>query len=277
MRILVLQHANVEHPGSLRHMLDEDGHSWTPVRLNEGETLPALDGFDALWVMGGPMDVWQEDQHPWLVDEKAFIREAVEDRGMPFLGLCLGHQLLAEALGGKVEASRTPEIGVMPVNLTETGATGVLFDGLPESFPTLQWHSAEVSVMPEGARCLATSRDCAVQAMAWQTRAYSMQFHVEVEADTFENWNGIPEYADALVRNLGAEGRKRDARGMQHSPAAVPDPGGACLHQLAAGHGQYIKQGFRRMAQVAADRVSDSRAASRCSFISVAALSGSRL
>ena len=77
MQILVLQHADVEHPGSLRQMLAEDGHSWTPVHLNQGEKLPSIDGFDALWVMGGPMDVWQEDDHPWQADEKAFIREAV--------------------------------------------------------------------------------------------------------------------------------------------------------------------------------------------------------
>ncbi|WP_136659603.1 type 1 glutamine amidotransferase [Nitratireductor sp. XY-223] len=215
MRILVLQHADVEHPGSLRQMLADDGHSWTPVHLDQGEDLPAADGFDALWVMGGPMDVWQEDEYPWLAAEKAFIREAVEDRGMPFLGLCLGHQLLADALGGKVGPAKTPEIGVLPVDLTETGATGVLFDGLAERFPTLQWHSAEVLQMPEGARCLATSKDCAVQAMVWQTRAYSLQFHVEVEQDTFQNWKAIPQYEDALVRNLGKDGARDMERECQ--------------------------------------------------------------
>ncbi len=65
--------------------LSEDGHSWDAVELDEGEPLPALDGYDALWAMGGPMDVWQEDAHPWLVKEKQFIREAVEGRGLPFL------------------------------------------------------------------------------------------------------------------------------------------------------------------------------------------------
>lgn len=213
MEILVLQHAEVEHPGSLRALLEDDGHRWTPIHLDQGEALPKIDGFDALWVLGGPMDVWQEDAHPWLKEEKTFIRECVGERGVPFLGLCLGHQLLAEALGGEVGPSKTPEIGVMPVQLTEVGATGVLFDGLPETFNTLQWHSAEITKMPEGGRCLATSPACAVQAMSWQTRAFSLQFHVEVEADTFDNWAEIPEYAAALDKALGKEGAvqmKRD-------------------------------------------------------------------
>ncbi len=203
MHILVLQHAAAEHPGILRNFLKEDGHTWDAVELDEGEPLPSIEGYDALWVMGGPMDVWQEDEHPWLKDEKAFIRDAVEVRGMPFLGLCLGHQLLAEALGGSVGVSVTPEIGVLDVQLTEAGATGVFFDGLPETFDCLQWHSAEIKTLPPGAQVLATSPDCAVQAMKWGTRAYSTQFHVELEADTVQNWAEIPEYADALERAMG--------------------------------------------------------------------------
>ena len=206
MRILVLQHVRCEHPGIFRTFLEEDGHDWSPIHLDEGEPLPSLEGFDALWVMGGPMDTWQEDQYPWLRAEKNFIRDAVVERGMPFLGLCLGHQLLAEALGGRCEPSKSPEIGVLDVTLTEDGAAGVLFDGLPEQFPCLQWHSAEVTRLPPGAMCLATSERCAVQAMSWQTRAYSMQFHVEVEDDTVANWSELPAYANALRSALGSDG-----------------------------------------------------------------------
>lgn len=220
MKILVLQHAPVEHPGIFRRFLSEDGHSYDAVELDDGERLPEIQRYDALWVMGGPMDVWQEEWHPWLREEKAFIRDCVVEKGVPFLGLCLGHQLLAEALDGSVGPAEVPEVGVLDVRLTEAGAAGVLFDGFPEVFPCLQWHSAEVTQMPSGAQCLASSAACPVQAMKWGTRAYSAQFHIEVENDTVENWAGIPDYATALTSAMGVNGAERLARDVSAQSVA---------------------------------------------------------
>ena len=92
----------------------------------------------------------------------------------------------------------------MDVILTDQGASGVFLDDFEERFSCLQWHSAEVKRLPEGALVLATSHDCAVQAMSWGTRAFSVQFHVEIEEDTVDNWAQIAAYSDALEKSLGA-------------------------------------------------------------------------
>ena len=209
MKILGLEHVSVEHPGYFLKLLEEDGHFYHSVNLSAGEEIPLLDNFDGLWVMGGPMDVWEEEKYPWLVKEKNFIKKAVIELGVPYLGLCLGHQLLAETIGGEVGKSKKPEIGVSSVNLTDIGSEGILFDGVDEQFKCLQWHSAEVTRLPSDAEVLASSVDCIVQALKWGTRAYSVQFHLEVERNTVRNWGEIPAYAEALRSAMGPGGLER--------------------------------------------------------------------
>ena len=203
-RILVFQHIDIEHPGIFRDFLAEDGIDWQAVELDAGEVIPDLSDYDALWVMGGPMDVWQEEEHPWLVAEKAAIREAVLDRGLSYLGLCLGHQLLAEALGGAVGPAAQPEIGFLEIALTAAGRNHPLFAGFPGASDCLQWHSAEVLAVPESLAVLAESPACRVQALALGEQAYSLQYHLELTDRTIAEWGAVPAYAEALDAALGA-------------------------------------------------------------------------
>jgi GMP synthase-like glutamine amidotransferase len=204
MRILVFQHAACEHPGVFRDFLAEDGIAYDAVELDAGESIPALDRYDALWVMGGPMDVWEEAEHPWLTAEKAAIRDAVLARKMPYFGLCLGHQLLGAALGAKVGPMPKPEVGILSVDLTEEGRKDPLMAGLPSRQNVLQWHGAAVLELPKGAVSLAASPPCPIQAMRVGANAYGLQYHMEMTDRTIDEWSRIPAYSAALDATLGA-------------------------------------------------------------------------
>jgi GMP synthase-like glutamine amidotransferase len=219
-RILVLQHMAAGHPGIFRDLLRRDGVGWQAVRLDLGEPIPDLAGFAALWVMGGPQDVWEEEEHPWLALEKAAIREAVLGRRMPFLGICLGHQLLADALGGKVSKAAAPEIGVYEVRPADGAAGHRLLAGVPACGPLLQWQRAEVRRPPAGARVLAGSANCAIQALAVAERAFGLQGHVEVDAATLEEWLATPAAVADLERALGPDGPARFAAAARAHMAA---------------------------------------------------------
>jgi GMP synthase-like glutamine amidotransferase len=201
-RLLVFQHIDVEHPGIFREFLAADRIAWDMVELDRGEPIPDLEAYNGLWVMGGPMDVWEESDNPWLVAEKQAIKRAVVDLNLGYMGICLGHQLLASALGGEV-GKGTSEVGVMPVELTADGRASTYFEGLPSTLDCLQWHGAEVMGVPEGARVLARSEKCAVQSMSIGEKAFSAQFHVEVTPATVPEWAAVPTYAQALDEALG--------------------------------------------------------------------------
>jgi GMP synthase-like glutamine amidotransferase len=203
MRILVFQHLPVEHPGTFRDFWRERGCEWHAVELDEGGEIPELEGFDLLIVMGGPQDVWQEDIHPWFVAEKAAICRWVRELGRPYLGICLGHQLLAEALGGRVGLMTKPEVGLADVELTPEGRDDPLFSGFGDTMQTFQWHGAEITELPSDAVVLARNAACAVQAMRWGEHAYGLQYHVEITPVTVTEWEANPAYKASLQQALG--------------------------------------------------------------------------
>ena len=202
-RALVFQHMDHDHPGRFLDYFAEDAIIPEPVRLFEGQAIPSLADYDFLFVLGGAQDTWQEDQHPWLAAEKQAIREWVVERAKPYFGVCLGHQLLATALGGEVAPAAAGEVGVFDVHLTEDARSHRLTKGLAPAHKVMQWHMAEVTRVPEQARVLASSALTAVQAMAVGEHAMSTQFHCEFTPQTVAGWSSLPNYVASLEKHLG--------------------------------------------------------------------------
>ncbi len=201
MDVLVLQHIACEPPGVYEDVLLERGARIHRVELDEGEPLPDGRDFSAVVAMGGPMSANDERDLPWLRAEKAFIAETVR-AGTPFFGACLGAQLLAASLGAEVTTGPAPEVGLLPVFLTEAAADDPLFAGLPRELLTLQGHG-DTFALPEGAVLLASSPAYPNQAFRFGRAAYGIQFHLELSREMAAEWADVPAYAAALTQVLG--------------------------------------------------------------------------
>ena len=206
MKIIILQHIACETPGYIKDLMIKDGLDLTTIELDEGETIPDdIKQFDGMFCMGGPMDTWMEKDYPWLVEEKKKIKEFVVELEKPFLGFCLGCQLLGEVVGGQVVKSSPPEIGILDIQMGEEKKDDHLFSRFPNSIKALQWHSYEVAGLERNndVTLLGSSPLTKYQIFKYKNHAYGIQFHIEINDNTVSDWGCVPEYKNALEESLG--------------------------------------------------------------------------
>jgi GMP synthase (glutamine-hydrolysing) len=198
-KILVFQHVPYEPLGTLDPLLKEAGFRIRYINFGrDPEVRPALDKYAAVIILGGPMNCDQIDRHPNLLTEVAVIREAVA-RDMSVLGICLGAQLLAKALGGSVTRNQSREIGWYDVDLTESGAGDPVLSTFASRQQVFQWHDDGIRLPDDpGIVHLASSPLSEVQAFRYGEHAYGFQFHLEVDSQLIDRWLTVPDNQHVL-------------------------------------------------------------------------------
>ncbi len=198
-KIWVLQHTACETLGTIADALEAEALAWQYVRVFEGKAVPAdIGDAGGLIVMGGPMGVYEQDRYPHLSAELRLIGSALE-AGTPVLGVCLGSQLLAAALGAAVRCGPQKEIGWYPVRLSQAASEDRLWSGMPPQFAAMHWHG-DVFDLPAGAVNLASSELTPHQAFRYGKSAYGLLFHLEMTAET------IAQMAAEFAGELSAAG-----------------------------------------------------------------------
>jgi GMP synthase-like glutamine amidotransferase len=197
---LIVTHHPEEGPGLLEAILQERGWEVTEVGLWNGNSLPDPTRFHLLVLMGGPMNVNEEDLHPFLAKEKHFVRQWI-NKGNPIVGICLGAQLIAHCLGGKVYKGNREEIGWHEVVLTEEGRRDPFLQSFPVLFPVFQWH-AETFDLPEKAVLLAAGQDYPHQAFRYRDTTYAFQFHFELTERMIQQWLAESEVDEEKKRSI---------------------------------------------------------------------------
>lgn len=206
--ILVLQHVAHEPLGILHALLRTAGFRIRYVNYSrEPEAQVAMTRYDGLIVLGGPMGVYESARHPHLLREIALVRDAIADE-KPVLGICLGAQIIAHALGAAVGPLPVREIGWYGVHLTEEGARDPMLSQLGADEPIFQWHG-DGFALPHGAVQLAGSEACAQQAFRYGTSVYALQFHLEVDASMVDRWLDLPAHQAEVNETHGPSGRER--------------------------------------------------------------------
>jgi GMP synthase (glutamine-hydrolysing) len=213
-KILVLQHHPAENLGAIADALEDAALAWQYVRVFDGHPIPQdTKGAGGLIVMGGPQTVYQPDRYPHVRDEMRLIDSALREN-KPFLGICLGSQLLAATLGATVRRGESREIGWYPVRLTDAARDDRLLGGLPAEFVAAHWHS-DVFDLPSGSVTLASSEKTSIQAYRYGDKAYGFLFHAEM---TFEILEALIGEFDEGLKRVGIDGEAILSQAQSHLP-----------------------------------------------------------
>jgi GMP synthase (glutamine-hydrolysing) len=196
MRINCFQHAPFEGPAAFEHWAAVRGHTLRTTKLYENDPLPDLESFDFLLIMGGPMNIDEEALYPWLLEEKRFIHNAIRS-GKTVIGVCLGAQLIADLLDGKVYKGEHKEIGWFPITFSQAARASKIFGFLPEQITVFHWHGDTFTLPPQAAH-IAESEGCRQQAFLYNDRVLGLQFHLEMTEESLQQMvqNGENELID---------------------------------------------------------------------------------
>jgi len=196
MRVHYFQHVSFENPGSIQHWVESRGHSSSTTQFFHDDALPKIEDVDFLIILGGPMGVYDEKLFPWLVKEKDFISEAIRQK-KKVLGICLGAQLIASALGARVYPNAQKEIGWFPLKVFPDVDSSNPFKNIPRQFTAFHWHG-DTFDLPAGVRLIAESEACKHQAFIFGEHVLGLQFHLEV----------MQVNVELLIQNCGNELRE---------------------------------------------------------------------
>ncbi len=212
MRFHWLGHVPFEDAAHIGLWAEEHGYTVTNSQLYAGEALPAVEEIDALAVMGGPMNVYQHRDYPWLLDEKRFIERAIE-AGVPTIGVCLGAQLIAGVLGARIYQNPQVEIGWFELQRVAKPSQEAILRDLPERFMAFHWHGDTFEI-PSGAIRIAQSQACRNQAFEYGRHVVGLQFHLEYSARSIEKM--LVHCADELVEAPFIQSRDQITEGLAH-------------------------------------------------------------
>jgi GMP synthase-like glutamine amidotransferase len=186
-KLLVLQHIACEGLGSLENFFKEKGMGFDYRQLSDGDRVPEnLENYCAWILLGGPMNVYEEEKYPFLRQEDKLLKEACK-KDFPTLGICLGAQLIAKNLQASVTKGKQKEIGWYKIDLTEDGKKDPLFQNLSDQFLVFQWHGDTFEI-PDKGSYLAQSNFFQHQAFRFNQKIYGLQFHIEVTQDMIQDW-----------------------------------------------------------------------------------------